>query len=77
MVAQSEATSGNLQDLPLELLSVYVPSSYLSLWEEAARSALLAALALFWAVSAHDRLASNEDWERNTRYYWKQVQHKS
>ena len=32
---------------------------------------LVCSLQLFWAVYAADKVAANEPWERNTRYYWR------
>jgi hypothetical protein len=31
---------------------------------------LMVAQILFWIVYTKDKLAKNEPWERNTRYYW-------
>ena len=47
------------------------PDSYLTLLDPLSHIVLVTCLALFWTVFSLDKLADNEPWERNTRYYWR------
>ena len=63
-----------LHNIPLEVLIEYFGesawSSYLKVVDELLFLAPMVSLMLFWCIFTADKLARNEPWERNTRYYW-------
>ena len=63
-----------LHNIPFEVLITYFGesawSSYLKVVDELIFLAPMVSLMLFWCIFTADKLARNEPWERNTRYYW-------
>ena len=63
-----------LHNIPIELLIKYFGettwSSYLKIADELIFLVPMVSLMLFWCIFTADKLARNEPWERNTRYYW-------
>ena len=47
------------------------PSPLVTLLDPVSHIVLVTSLALYWVVFSLDKLADNEPWERNTRYYWR------
>ena len=63
-----------VQNIPTEILlnsfSDKPNSVYLKLLDDFGQIFLMIAMILFWIVYTKDKLAKNEPWERNTKYYW-------
>ena len=63
-----------LHNIPFEIFIEYFGesawSSYLKVVDELVFLAPMVSLMLFWCIFTADKLARNEPWERNTRYYW-------
>ncbi len=63
-----------MQNIPTEILLnsfSYKPNSvYLKLLDDFGQIFLMIAMILFWIIYTKDKLAKNEPWERNTKYYW-------
>ncbi|TRY75853.1 hypothetical protein TCAL_00615 [Tigriopus californicus] len=62
-----------VQNIPCEVIASQWPEPYVKLLDEMAYLALTCSLLLFWVVYTKDKLAQNEPWERNTKYYWRQM----
>jgi hypothetical protein len=66
-----------LHNIPFEVLIAYFGespwSSYLKVVDELIFLAPMVSLMLFWCIFTADKLARNEPWERNTRYYWHSI----
>lgn len=56
-----------------QVLLTHWPVAYLKLLDEFLFLCLLCVLLLFWAVYTMDKVAKNEPWERNTKYYDKVI----
>jgi len=63
------ALAQTARNVPAEAFASSEGSLALVLLDELSSLAVCASLAFFWAVFARDKLARNEPWERNTRYY--------
>eukprot|EP00095_Tigriopus_kingsejongensis_P004819 maker-scaffold769_size100554-snap-gene-0.17 protein:Tk04819 transcript:maker-scaffold769_size100554-snap-gene-0.17-mRNA-1 annotation:"protein wntless" len=61
-----------VQNIPSEVIAAQWPVPYIKLVDELSLLGLTCSLLLFWIVYVKDKLAKNEPWERNTRYYWRQ-----
>lgn len=59
-----------LVNMPTEVVMTSISSPTLSLLDPLAYLVLVTSLAIFWVVFTKDKLATNEPWERNTRFYW-------
>ena len=62
-----------LQNIPTEVLLTHWPVAYLKILDDFMFLCLLCVLLLFWAVYTQDKVAKNEPWERNTKYYDKVI----
>ena len=62
-----------LFNIPAEVIVMKWDEPYLKLIDEIGCIGLQGCLLLFWVVYTKDKLAKNEAWERNTRYYWKHI----
>ena len=62
-----------VQNIPTEVLVTQWPEPHLKLLDEISLVFLICSLQLFWAVFTLDKLATNEPFERNTRYYWSPI----
>ena len=62
-----------VQNVPTEVLVANWDNAYLKLLDEFGTLMLTCSLCLFWVIYTKDKLATNEPWERNTRYYWKHI----
>jgi len=66
-----------LHDIPVEALiadgNIWEASPYLKLMDELGRFLLITCLFLFWIIYTKDKISTKEPWERNTRYYWRQI----
>lgn len=62
-----------VSNIPSEVVVANFPNPYLTLLDPLAYIILITSLALFWIVFTLDKLAVNEPWERNTRYYWRPI----
>jgi len=60
-------------NIPSEVVVANFPNPYLTLLDPLAYIILITSLALFWIIFTLDKLAVNEPWERNTRYYWRPI----
>ena len=60
-----------LNNIPTEVVVANYPNTFLTLLDPVSHVVLLTSLLLFWTVFTMDKLADNEPWERNTRYYWR------
>ena len=60
-----------VNNIPTEVAVAYYPNTFLTLLDPLSHVVLLTSLLLFWTVFTLDKLAENEPWERNTRYYWR------
>ena len=60
-------------NIPSEVVVANFPNPYLTLLDPLAYIVLITSLALFWIIFTLDKLAVNEPWERNTRYYWRPI----
>lgn len=60
-----------VNNIPTEVAVANYPNTFLTLLEPLSHVVLLTSLLLFWTVFTLDKLADNEPWERNTRYYWR------
>jgi len=60
-----------LANVPSEVLVAAFPEPFFRLLDPLAHIVLLTSLTLFWTVFILDKVATNEPWERTTRYYWK------
>jgi len=60
-----------ITNIPAEVVVANFPYPFLTLLDPFAYIILVTSLALFWVVFTLDKLALNEPWERNTRYYWR------
>ena len=62
-----------LHNIPVEILIKYLGeyswTSYLKVADELLFLTPMVSLMLFWCIFTGDKLARNEPWERNTRYY--------
>ena len=70
----SVALAQIVQNIPTEILlssfSDRPDSVYVKLLDDFGQVFMMVSLILFWIVYTKDKLAKNEPWERNTRYYW-------
>ena len=62
-----------LQNIPTEILVDQWSIPHIKLMDDLGYIGLISCLYLFWIVYTKDKLARNEAWERNTRYYWKPI----
>ncbi len=62
-----------VQNIPTELLVMRWPVAHVKMLDDLSLLLLVCALQLFWAVYTSDKLATNEPWERNSKYYWKTI----
>jgi len=66
-----------IHDIPVEALiadgNIWEASPYLKLMDELGRFLLITCLFLFWIIYTKDKISTKEPWERNTRYYWRQI----
>jgi hypothetical protein len=62
-----------LQNIPTEVLVMRWPLAHIKLLDDLSYLLLICSLQLFWAVYTSDKLATNEPWERNSKYYWKTI----
>jgi len=60
-----------LNNIPTEVAVANYSNSFITLLDPISHLVLLTSLLLFWTVFTMDKLADNEPWERNTRYYWR------
>jgi len=60
-----------LSNIPTEVIVANSPSPLVTLLDPVSHIVLVTSLALYWVVFSLDKLADNEPWERNTRYYWR------
>ena len=60
-----------MSNIPSEVIVANSPSPLVTLLDPVSHIVLVTSLALYWAVFSLDKLADNEPWERNTRYYWR------
>ena len=63
-----------VQNIPTEIIlnsfSSFQNSIYVKLLDDFGQLFLMISMLLFWIVYTKDKLAKNEPWERNTKYYW-------
>ncbi|XP_040563991.1 protein wntless homolog [Lepeophtheirus salmonis] len=59
-----------LRNIPVQVIFHH---PYLALYEPLTRGLLLSSLYLFWLIYSGDKISEKESWERNSRYYWKQI----
>ena len=60
-----------MANVPSEVIVANHADTYLTLLHPVSHIVLVTSLAMFWSVFSLDKLADNEPWERNTRYYWR------
>ena len=60
-----------VSNIPSEVIVANSPSALVTLLDPVSHIVLVTSLALYWAVFSLDKLADNEPWERNTKYYWR------
>jgi len=60
-----------VNNIPTEVAVAYYPNTFLTLLDPLSHVVLLTSLLLFWTIFTLDKLADNEPWERNTKYYWR------
>ena len=56
-----------------QVLVMNWPLPHIKLLDDLSFLLLVCSLQLFWAVYTSDKLAANEPWERNSKYYWKTI----
>ena len=62
-----------LQNIPTEVLVMNWPLPHIKLLDDLSFLLLVCSLQLFWAVYTSDKVAVNEPWERNSKYYGKTI----
>jgi len=66
-----------IHDIPVEAMiadgNIWEASPYLKLMDDLGRFLLITCLFLFWIIYTKDKISTKEPWERNTRYYWRQI----
>jgi len=60
-----------LVNIPTEVAMAGISSTTLSLLDPIAYLVYVTSFSIFWMVFTKDKLATNEPWERTTRFYWK------